>query len=240
MLGTSARPRSIFAQLIGAMLVSLALTNGTNAETSYALSKVGDRVFIELTSDDPSQVLTWTEYGAPFDRFFGVEALSNGRRNSPQKYQCTELAHRFVRTVYGIPTRIGMGLGHGKDVAARIGDHFNGTTGTTDFIAPHSVKMSYFANGGATVPPMVGSIISLEIGRYGHVGVVRHVEKVSDGHQVAALFAQHGGMHDTIGRQFSPGTVAFKRSKSGTWHGTWEAFGRSFAATGWITPELSK
>jgi len=235
---TSMHPHSLLARLIVATIIGLGLTNGTKAETAFSLSDVGDRVFIELTPDDPNKVLTWTDYGAPFDRYFGIEALSNGTRESPQKYQCTELAHRFVRQVYGIPTRIGMGLGHGKDVAAGIAGHFKGKTGSSDLIAPHKVKMSYFANGKATVPPLVGSIVSLEIGRYGHVGVVRHVQKVGDGHQVATLFAQHGGMHDTIGQEFSPGTVTFKRSPKGTWRGTWEAFNRSFAATGWITPEL--
>lgn len=233
------RPRRHFSRLTLGILFGLCHAVSAQAETGFALAEFGDRTFVELTPDTHDQTLTWTEYGAPFDEFYGITALSNGTRESPQKYQCTELAHRFVRDIYGIPTRIGMGLGHGKDVAAGIGRHFQGTAGSSDRIAPHKVRMAYFANGTASVPPLVGSVVSLEIGSYGHVGVVRHVAKVSDRHQVATLFAQHGGMHDTVGRKFRPGTVSFKRADNGTWRGQWEAFDRKFSATGWLVPEIA-
>ncbi len=67
---------------------------------------------------------TWKKYGQSFDEFYGVQAFSNHEDGKGGTYQCTELVHRFMREVYGVPTRIGMGLGHAKDLAKNLSVKF--------------------------------------------------------------------------------------------------------------------
>ena len=221
---------------VPSLLITLLVALPAIANEEPSIISQDGLAMLSLDLRDVPDVHVWTDYGAPFDSFYGVIAYSNGRRSSPRYYQCTELVHRFVREVYGIPTMLGMGLGHGKDLARGIAVHFADTEGSSGLIAPYQITLRYFANGESTVLPTAGSIVSLLIGRHGHVGIIRSITPISTDRSEATLFAQHGGMRSEVGTTFKPEKIIFTRDSRGRWHGTWQVNSTRFDAVGWTIP----
>lgn len=202
--------------------------------------------FIELPTQSKPDSLTWTEFGAPFDEAFGVTAYAHGATDDPRRanaqglYQCTELVHRYLRTVHNIPTRIGLGLGHGVDLAAGLAERFGGQTFTGGVTGMTPVTLRYFANGSSACPPLVGSVVSVSMPPgdgtrgYGHVAVIRAIDSEGPDVFVATLLEQHGG--DTLepGDVIDPGRVRFFRGEDQAWRGVYlSAGGRTFNVEGW-------
>lgn len=144
---------------------------------------------------DTFQIPMSLEYGERFDDYMGVVAYGN--RKSGGQYQCTELVHRFFRTVYNVPTRIGLGLGNGKDLSFYLTE-FSNTHNPTIQMGPEEeiqLKFVFFDNGCSSQLPTPGSSISFswaDNDEYGHVAIVRRVEVLSDEMVLLHLFQQRG------------------------------------------------
>ena len=99
------------------------------------VDECGER-FVELDGQPQPTELTWGEFGAPIASYYGVVAYAHGHDGDPRRenagglYQCTELVHRYLHDLYAIPTRIGLGLGNGVDLARKLADRFDGQTFT--------------------------------------------------------------------------------------------------------------
>jgi hypothetical protein len=201
---------------------------------------------VEMPAQSKPANLTWAEFGAPFDEAFGVTAYAHGGRGDPRRenaqglYQCTELVHRYLRTVHNIPTRIGLGLGHGVDLAAGLAERFGGQAFTGGVTGQTPVTLRYTANGAGACPPRVGSVVSVAMPPsdgtrgYGHVAVIRAID--ADGPDVlfATLLEQHGGDYLAPGDVIDPGRIRFFRGAEGAWRGVYlSAGGRTFNVEGW-------
>ena len=209
---------------------------------SLSIIKVENKTFLSLSPTPPPDSMTWGAFGDPIESFYGITAYSNGDKTKGRKYQCTELAHRFAREIYGIPTRIGMGLGHAKDLAYNMANHFQNYTGTSDSLHGYRVKLEYFANQQTEYPPVVGSIVSMYFSEsksgYGHIGVIRQITQISDSSLEAILFDQHGFIHQEVGIPIQADKVYFAKDGSGKWSGqvfSWVLEER-FDLVGWINP----
>ena len=203
--------------------------------------------FVELAPQPEPRELTWGEFGAPFASYAGVIAYAHGRDGDPQRdnaqglYQCTELVHRYLRKTYAIPTRIGLGLGHGVDLARGLAERFGGDqTWTGGITGETPVTLRYFANATSACRPMVGSVVSIAMPLAdgtptpGHVAIIRALEP--DGEAlIATLFDQHGGASLTPGDAFDAGQIRFTRV-DGSWTGAFLADGeRTFPVAGWTS-----
>lgn len=182
-----------------------------SGEISILPDNYTDEVFIRNQN-------TWQEYGKSFDQFAGVLAYSNRAHGAGGEFQCTELVHRYLKTNLGVPTRIGMGLGHAKDILQNLERHFEKQSfrvshGNT----PAKVKMRFVKNGSSISPPRVGAPISFTIDRYGHVAIVRHVKKISDSELELFLFEQHGGLPFKVGEHKPIRSVRSTQNSSGFW-----------------------
>jgi len=230
----------IFHFIIGTMAMTAMATNvsaGDSAEPTTV--QECDRTFLELPGSLAEKELIWTSYGEEFDTFFGVTAYSNGTNTDERYYQCTELAHRFMKTVYGIPTRLGMGLGHGNAVAQNVANHFSDSVGFTPRTSPHKVKLQFFKNEKSQCRPVVGSVVSMDFGKYGHVAVIRHLKTNDDGSLEGTLFEQHGATNKPAGTKMEAGKLIFRKTPSGNWDGTWivaEKF--ELDVVGWTNPTV--
>lgn len=169
----------------------------------------------EVFSND----LVWKNFGQSFDSFKGVNAYANKPNGAGGKYQCTELIHRFLNSLYGIPTKIGMGLGDAKDLASNLAARFGNVTVKNSLTGNRNGKLVYFRPGCSPHPPVVGSIISMELKKYGHIGIVRKVEKINDSQVVYYFFEQHGTMKLKVNQQIQRTKVIFTKDKNGNWSG---------------------
>jgi hypothetical protein len=202
---------------------------------------IDGKTFVVLPAEAPVKVY-WSEFGEPFDSYFGLEALSNGKKKGDAAtYQCTELIHRYVSTIYGFPSRIGLGMGDGNALAEGIAEYFRGQTRSLEAIGAKHVSLEYFVEGKSKHPPVVGSIISMhftlsEKGS-GHVAILRELSEPAPGELAGTLFAQHGKMGYKIGAEVVPDTVHFKQTEDGTWNGIVRSpfFGQDFRIVGWTT-----
>lgn len=158
----------------------------------------------------------WKTHGEKFDEFLGIAAYSN-KAGGGGKYQCTELVHRFLNGVYGIPTKIGNGMGHANILVQNEFLYFK--ENTYQYLGEKAVKMTLLKNGRSEEPPAPSSVINFNIGKAGHVAVVRYVEYLNDESVNVYLFEQHG--YPTLKpNQDSPiHKVLFKKSENGTWSG---------------------
>lgn len=217
--------RTIMALSLGAM-TACASANATPAAStdttsaSVTTTQIGDKTFAVVSPEQGTPV-TWTAFGEPFDSFAGVTAISNGIvRGRGAKYQCTELAHRFVAHTYGFPTRIGLGMGHGFALAQGMADYFKGQTQS---VGGTRVALEFFAEGESHYPPVVGSVISMHFGASedgpGHVAILRDLVAIAPDKLEGTLFAQHGAIPYKVGAQVPPDTVQFTQNKDGTWNG---------------------
>jgi len=157
-------------------------------------------------------------YGNPFDEFRGVQAFANkiDTKNKKQsgKHQCTELVHRFYRKVYKIPTKIGIGLGHGKDLAKNLAQRFD---------------LRFYKNRSET-PPEEGSVLSIKTKTvYGHVLIVKKVVKLSENKIRLHTFQQNKWViFKKKAYLLRDGIRYLYRSKEGLW------FNKKFV--GWTLP----
>lgn len=228
-------------QLILCSMVFVGLATHVWAEDQTTPKTVQEcgRTFLELPGSLATEDLIWTAYGEKFDTFFGVTAYSNGTKKDKRYYQCTELAHRFMREVYGIPTRLGMGLGHGNAVAQNVATHFSGTLGFTPRTAPHKINLQFFKNKTSQCRPVVGSVVSMDFGKYGHVAVIRHLKTNDDGSLEGTLFEQHGATNKPVGTKMEAGKLVFKKTPSGNWSGTWIVADKfQLGVVGWTNPTI--
>lgn len=159
----------------------------------------------------------WTAHGEAFDQFYDVPAYSNALSKESGKFQCTELVHRFLKSVYDIPTKIGMGLGHANQLPLNLYKKFKNLEIVNERTQGIPTRLKYFENGCSKVPPAVGSIISLNYGLYGHVGIVRKILTQSESKIVFALFEQHGLRQFKIGSPKSRTEVIFEKNSKGYW-----------------------
>jgi|GEM_PF-5801398 len=224
-------------------LAMTAMATGVSAGDQTQPKTVQDcgRTFLELPGSLAEKDLIWTAYGEEFDTFFGVTAYSNGTRKDKRYYQCTELAHRFMREVYGIPTRLGMGLGHGNAVAQNVANHFSDTLGFTPRTAPHKIGLQFFKNKTSQCRPVVGSVVSMDFGEYGHVAVIRHLKSNDDGSLEGTLFEQHGATSKPVGTKMEAGKLIFKKTPNGNWSGTWIVADKfQLGVVGWTNPTIAE
>jgi hypothetical protein len=238
-------------------LLTAAVTTATRAQTEPLtgtlrpmaafryVDECGQR-FVELAPQAEPRTLTWGDFGQPFASYYGVVAYAHGkdgdlRRENPQGlYQCTELVHRYLKQTYAIPTRIGLGLGHGVDLARGLAERFGGQTFTGGVTGETSVSLRYFADSRDACRPMVGSVVSIAMNyddgtpSPGHVAIIRALEPDSDV-LIATLFEQHGGSSLTPGDEFDAGQVRFSRV-DGAWTGAYlSQSGRTFPVAGWTS-----
>lgn len=235
-------------------LSSAALTTATRAQaesdplmlTTPAFRVVNEcgQSFVELTPQAEPRTYQWREFGQPVGSYMGVVAYAHGRDGDPRNenpqglYQCTELAHRYLRDVFGVPTRIGLGLGHGVDLARKVAQRFEGQSFYGGLTGDMPVQLEYFANGTSACRPTVGSVVSIAMpmpdgeATPGHVAIVRDLE--ADGLAYnATLFEQHGGATLQPGDEVPAGRVRFERI-DGAWVGAYQSSsGRSFPVAGW-------
>jgi hypothetical protein len=236
-------------------LSSAALTTATRAQTEPPLmspaaayrivDECGQR-FVELAPQAEPRTFRWGEFGEPVASYMGVVAYAHGREGDPRRenaqglYQCTELAHRYLRDVFGVPTRIGLGLGHGVDLARKVAERFEGRTFVGGLTGDMPVHLQYFANGTSACRPTVGSVVSIAMpmpdgeATPGHVAIVRDLE--FDGLALdATLFEQHGGAALMPGDNVPAGRIRFERI-DGAWVGAFQSgAGQSFPVEGWTS-----
>jgi len=216
------------------------LTSSPTLAQSERIEEINGKVFLVLPDEEPPENMIWGAFGEEIERYFGVPAYSNGAaEDGKRKYQCTELIHRFLRVVYGIPTRIGMGLGHGRDLAKGIAGRFGDSHQARGLIEGYIIHLEYFENEKTAYPPVVGSIVSMHFNSrregYGHVGIIRTMETHSDGSVSGFLFDQHGAIHKTVGLSIKPDKVVFRKDDNGIWSAQVESwkFKRYFPVIGW-------
>lgn len=226
--------------------VAQAQTEPASQALPYQIVDACGARFVELPTQSKPAALKWTAFGDRYDEAFGVTAYAHGAPGDPRRdngdglYQCTELVHRYLREVYNVPTRIGLGLGHGVDLAAGLAERFGGQTFTGGVTGMTPVTLRYFANGASACPPLVGSIVSVAMPPqdgtrgYGHVAVIRAIDSEGPDVFVATLFEQHGGDYLEPGDEVGPGRVRFFRGADQAWRGVYlSAGGRTFTVEGW-------
>ncbi|MDE0151004.1 MAG: CHAP domain-containing protein [Bdellovibrionales bacterium] len=172
------------------------------------------------------QIPMSVEYGKPFDHYMGVVAYGNKKGG---KYQCTELVHRFFKNVYNVPTRIGLGLGHGKDLSFNL-TGFSNTHNPTVQIEPEEeikLRFIFFDNGCSSQLPTPGSSISFSWSNYGHVAIVRRVEALSDEMVLLHLFQQAG-----LRSEIQDSRYLLVKDNNGFWRGR--------SVRGWSVPVIQQ
>ncbi len=238
-------------------LLTAAVTTATRAQTEPLtgmslpmapfryVDECGAR-FVELSPQPEPHTLTWREFGEPFASYHGIVAYAHGKDGDPRRenaqglYQCTELVHRYLNQTYAVPTRIGLGLGHGVDLARGVAERFGGETFTGGVTGDTPVTLRYFADGKDSCRPMVGSVVSIAMNyddgtpSPGHVAIIRALEPDS-GELIATLFEQHGGSSLSPGDEISAGQIRFSRVDGG-WTGAFlSQSGRTFPVEGWTS-----
>lgn len=218
------------------ILAVLGVANIASAQevgTSYDCG----REFVSFESDTPQSSMVWASYGTSYDKFLGVKAYSNGISQARRPWQCTELVHRFVRKVYGFPSSIGQGMGHGTSVAGGIAERFEGQTAISPAISPFKIKLEHFKNGSSECAPVVGSLISVKVGAFGHAGVLRSLEPAGWNRWEGRLFAQDGTPHKLLGTAMGQDKVMFQKIGENKWQGAWiSASGQVYDLSGWTSP----
>lgn len=154
------------------------------------------------------------QYGREFDTYMGVTAYGNRKKG---KYQCTELVHRFFKDVYNVPTQIGLGLGHGKDLALNLTHFSNEHNPFIQIESEEEIKLKFvfFDNGCSTQLPTPGSSISFSSdSSYGHVAIVRKIEPLNNTMVLLHLFQQAG-----LRSRIRDSRYLLVRDHNGLWRG---------------------
>lgn len=213
------------------------------------VDECGER-FVELAAQPEPQSFQWKTFGEPVASYMDVVAYSNGQDGDPRRdnthglYQCTELAHRYLHDVFGVPTRIGLGLGNGVDLARKVAVRFAGQSFRGGITGDTPVELQYFANGSSACRPMVGTVVSIAmpwngVQTPGHVAIIRDLQ--ADGLKLeATLFEQHGGASLAPGEEVPASHITFERV-DGAWEGTFHSpgGGGDWPVEGWtsaVTP----
>lgn len=209
---------------------------------SLKIVSVNGKSFLSLIAETCPQNMIWGKFGNEIESYYGVVAYSNGARKSNRKYQCTELVHRFVAEVYGIPSSITLGLGHGKSLAKNIAGHFKTSVGTSDTLGGYSVRLENFENKKSKYPPVTGAIVSMYFDSkqkgYGHCGIIRELKLSDEGYLEGTLFDQHGFAHKKAGIPIQADRLRFKKDANGNWSGhvlSW-AYRREYPIVSWTNP----
>lgn len=203
--------------LFGPIICSLILISGycevVNADLSLIYNKTTlvPKFSRSLTIE---KTLYWRKHGEIYDRFLGVPAYSN---RTDGKYQCTELVHRYLNQIFGIPTKIGIGMGHANIMLQNEYAAFSKKT--YDYQKTQKVKMNLLANARASEPPAPGSVINFSIGKAGHVAVVRYVDFLSPDLVKVYLFEQHGYPRHRAGDVSPIVSILFKKLPNNKWSG---------------------
>lgn len=229
------------------LLIFLLYTISINAQRDTLTTiEVKGKTFLALIPEAAPDNMRWGAFGSKIESYYGITAYSNGSRKKGRKYQCTELVHRFVNSVYGIPTRINMGLGHGKDLAKNLAYHYRSTVGTSDTLEGYSIRLENFENARSFYPPVVGSVVSMRFSNnqksYGHVAIIRAIEEQANGTLAATLFDQHGFIHKEAGIPIQADTVYFKKDEKGIWSGqvlSW-LYCVEYPVVSWTNPLVSR
>ena len=202
--------------------------------------------FLCLAAEPPPENMVWGTFGSEIESFYGVTAYSNGARKSGRKYQCTELVHRFLTEVYGIPSSINLGLGHGKFLAKSIADFHKSSIGTSNKLDGYSVRLENFQNRRSEFPPVVGAIVSMYFDSrqegYGHVGIIREIKINDDGMLEATLFDQHGFAHQEENIPIKADRLLFEKDQFGNWNGhvwSWK-YEKKYPVISWTNPVIVK
>ena len=131
------------------LIVLVYLMPIAKAENALELSlkQVLGKTFVVLPAEPVPDRMIWREYGKTVETYLGIDAYSNGSGSPESDWQCTELVHRFVSDIFGIPSRIGLGMGHGKDLAAGLVGYHKDRIGTSERLGDMRVRLEYFKSG---------------------------------------------------------------------------------------------
>jgi hypothetical protein len=194
------------------LLKALILVFATFAQAAeYSDVYSADTLIIQVPKSEIEQVPIWKNHGERYDSFMGVSALSNIAKGG--QYQCTELAHRFLNEIFGIPTKIGIGLGNANVVVQNISQRFGNATYR---YGDYSVRLKYESTKLAKEPPTVGSAINFG-GTYGHVAIVRYVEVINASKVKVYLIEQHGFPTWRPGDAHPIRSLVFLKNQAGKW-----------------------
>ena len=239
--------RSSLANLIVVLILATCLSNSLQGQdNSLRVISIHGKDFLCLKPEASPEKMVWGKFGDEVESYYGVTAYSNGARQSGRKYQCTELVHRFITEVYGIPSSINLGLGHGKYLAKNIAEFHKSSIGTSDTIAGYSVRLENFKNKKSAYPPVVGSVVSMYFDSqkkgYGHVGIIRDLKINDEGMLEATLFDQHGFAHKEAGIPIMADRLLFEKDRYGNWHGhvwSWK-YEKKYPIVSWTNPVIVK
>ena len=168
-------------------------------------------------------------YSHPVDEYMGVVAYGNQKAGGGHgDYHCTELVHRFFSKVYQVPTRWGMGLGNGGDLAYNLVGFANrhpAVVWDPQVEAEARLRFAFFDNGCSSHLPLPGSAVSFEWQPYGHVAIVRKVQFLAEDVAWVWWFQQ-----STHSKNIGPHIVKdlFVKNEEGFWFAS--------SVKGWITP----
>jgi hypothetical protein len=150
----------------------------------------------------------------------------HGNYDKDGAFQCTALVSQYLAQL-GF-TNAPKAIPNGKDVVTAI------TTGP---------NKEYFAQIDKTIPPSVGSIVSMDAGTggvpdgIGHVAIVKSVANTSEDKMVVNLIEQNIRSYGT--NEFAVNrTIEFSRSSDGVWSATHSLTkgGASYNVLNWTTP----
>jgi hypothetical protein len=216
----------------------------TAQNNSPSVVAINGKKFLSLNQEPSPDKMIWGNFGSPVESYYGIVAYSNGARKSGRKYQCTELIHRFLTEIYGIPSSINLGLGHGKDLAKNVAEHYKAVVGTSDTLQGYSVRLENFENEKSIYPPVTGSIVSMYFNSqkkgYGHVGIIREIKVNEEGLVEATLFDQHGFAHKEAGIPIQADRLLFEKDANGNWSGSvlsWK-YDRKYPVISWTNPVI--
>ena len=231
--------------LVFLILLCLFFTPLLQAQQSgLRIISIKGKDFLCLAPEPAPENMVWGKFGTAIESYYGVTAYSNGERQNGRKYQCTELIHRFLTQVYGIPSSIYLGLGHGKYLARNVAEYHKNSVGSSDTLLGYSVRLENFLNKKNKYPPVVGSIVSMYFDSqqkgYGHVGIIRDLKINEDGMLEATLFDQHGFAHKEAGIPIQPDKLFFEKDRWGNWHGhvfSWK-YQKKYPVISWTNPVI--
>jgi hypothetical protein len=237
------RPTLVISPIVFSLIVCFYVSLEAQDNELRVISIKGKN-FLCLASEPSPENMVWGDFGSEVESYYGVTAYSNGARQSGRKYQCTELIHRFLTEVYGIPSGINLGLGHGKYLAKNIAEFHKIAIGTSDTLGNYSIRLENFLNKKTAYPPVVGAIVSMYFDSqkkgYGHVGIIREIKINDDGMLEATLFDQHGFAHKKAGIPIQADHLLFEKDKYGNWNGhvwSWK-YEKKYPVISWTNPVI--
>ncbi|GAM99646.1 hypothetical protein U91I_03301 [alpha proteobacterium U9-1i] len=215
-------------------------TEEVRAPAAFSVVNECDARFVELLSQDEPREMRWGRFGDVVDQYYGVDAYSHGQEDEPRRsdgsgrYQCTELIHRYLREVHHVPSRLGLGLGNGVDLAEGVASRWGGQAWSGGLTGETPISLRYYEAGVSICRPTIGAIVSFSMGRGpGHVAIIRALHE-ENGALIATLFEQHGGGSYQPDEMVRAGHVRFVRDENGAWNGIYTTdWGGTYPVKGW-------